>query len=265
MAVAVQEVREILPEKLSIPAVLDLRVEAISKSFGDEGKVLDCISFEVERGQSVALIGSSRSGKSTLLQCCVRLLEPDSGTVHIFGENTSPLSKRQLQRVQSKIGFLGSKAPLNSKHTVLRAVLEGALPRKNKAVLWIQSSLLKTEREEAMRCLECVGAAHLSAKLVSDLSPADARRVAIAKILMLRPQLIIADEPVADLDIRSAEKTMDLLLGLVRAAKLTLLFSSHDLVDALSYADRALALHQGKLELDAPVGADDARVLRALL
>ena len=265
MAVAAPEVREVPTEPRPTPVLLDVQVENLSKSYGEEGKVLDGISFEVERGQSVALIGSSRSGKSTLLQCCVRLQEPDAGTVHLFGENTTGYSKKQLLRTHAKIGFLSAKATFNPKHSVLRAVLEGALPRKNKAVLWFQSSLLRSEREEALRCLENVGAAHLAQKSVSELSPADGRRVAIAKVLMLKPQLVIADEPVADLDIRSAEKTMDLLLGLVRAARLSLLFSSHDLVDALSYADRALALHQGKLELDAPVGAEDARVLRALL
>lgn len=245
-------------------AALDLQVENISKSYGAEGKVLNGISFEIERGQSVALIGSSSSGKSTLLRCCVRLVEPDSGSVRLFGQDTSTFSSSHLKRVQAKVGLLSPKTELNPKHTVLRAVIEGASPRKNRALLWIQSSLLKSEREHAAHCLESVGAMHLTDKLCRDLSPVDARRVAIAKVLMQKPQLIIADEPVADLDVRSAEKTMDLFVGLVRAAGLSLLFSSHHLVDALSYADRALALHEGRLELDAPVGAEDARVLRAI-
>lgn len=246
-------------------AAVDLQVENLSKSYGKEGKVLDGISFDIERGQSVALIGSSSSGKSTLLRCAVRLVEPDSGTVRLFGQDTSSYSKNQLKRVHSKIGLLSSNLDFNPKHSVLRCVLEGAVPRKSKALLWIQSALLKREREEAMHCLENVGVAHLAHRNCRELSPVESRRVAIAKVLNMKPQLVIADEPVANLDVRSAEKTMDLFVGLIRAAGLSLLFSSHHLVDALSYADRALALHQGKLELDAPVGAEDARVLRAML
>lgn len=252
------------PTQNSRPAELDLHVENISKSYGDEGKVLNGISFEIERGQSVALIGSSSSGKSTLLRCCVRLIEPDSGSVRLFGQDTARFSPSQLKRAQAKVGLLSPRTELNPNLTVLRAVIEGAHPRKNRALLWMQSSLFKSEREQAMRSLDSVGVAHLSDRLCKELSPVDARKVAIAKILMQKPQLIIADEPVADLDVRSAEKTMDLFVGLVRAAGLSLLFSSHHLVDALSYADRALALHEGRLELDAPVGAEDARVLRAI-
>ncbi|MBN8548249.1 MAG: ATP-binding cassette domain-containing protein [Deltaproteobacteria bacterium] len=252
------------PISHSSPAELDLQVENLTKSFGADEKVLNGISFEIERGQSVALIGSNSSGKSTLLRCCVRLIEPDSGCVRLFGHDTSKFSATQLKRTQAKVGLLSPRTELNPKYNVLRAVVEGAIARKNRALLWLQSSLLKSEREQALHCLESVGAAHLTEKMCRDLSPVDARRVAIAKILMQKPQLIIADELVADLDVRSAETTMDLFVGLVRSAGLSLLFSSHHLVDALSYADRALALHEGKLELDAPVGAEDARVLRAM-
>lgn len=243
---------------------VDLQVQNLSKSFGPEERVLNGISFEVERGQSVALIGSSRSGKSTLLRCCARLIEPDSGKVILFGEDTEGLRPGQLKRARSKVAFLSPKLELHQKHTVLRAVLEGALPRKNRAVLWLQSSVLKAEREHAMHCLESAGITHLSSKTCKELSPADARKVALARTLMQKPSLIIADEPVSDLDVRTSETTMDLLVGVIRGAGITLLFSSHDLVDALSYADRALALHEGKLELDAPVGGEDARILRAM-
>jgi phosphonate transport system ATP-binding protein len=243
---------------------LDLQVEKLVKSFEDEGRVLNGISFDVERGQSVALIGTSSSGKSTLLRCCVRLIEPDAGSIRLFDEDITALSGSALKKAQAKVGLLSPKTELNPKFSVLRAVIEGAVPRKSKALLWIQSTLLKSERDYAMHCLETVGAAHLAKAQCRELSPADSRRVALARLLMQRPQLVIADEPVADLDVRTAEKTMDLIVGIMRASSISFLFSSHDLVDALSYADRALALHEGRLELDAPVGAEDARVLRAL-
>ena len=249
---------------LSHSQPLDLAVKNLCKSFSDSEKVLDNITFEVERGQAVALIGSSSSGKSTLLRCCARMIDPDSGSVSIFGEDTSNFSKTRLKKTQAKVGFIAADTALNPKQSAVRAVLEGAAPRKGRAMLWLQSSLLKSEREFAMSCLDSFGAGHIAQKNCADLSPLDRKKVCMARLLMQKPQLLVADEPVADLDVRSSELAMDLFVGVIKSLGLSLIFSSHNLVDALSYADRALALHMGRLELDAPVGAEDARILKSM-
>lgn len=240
----------------------DLQVVALSKSYGNGSRVLDDITFAIPRGQAVALIGSNGSGKSTLLRCCLRLIEPDGGTIRLLGRNISALKERALRGVRSTVGFVFQKHNLVPRLKVLTNVVHGAQSRHSGPRVWLHALAPEGVRQDAMRCLDMVGLARLAEQRVDQLSGGQSQRVAIARALMQRPKIILADEPAASLDPIAGEEVMSLFVELIRKEGLTLLFSSHNLEQAVRYSDRIIGLRNGHIELDldaSPVDIDRLR------
>lgn len=242
---------------------MELDVSGLSKSFdGGRRPVLSNVSFQVPRGQAAALIGSNGAGKSTLLRCCLRLVEPDAGSVRLWGTEVRRLGRRALRRMRSDVGFVFQRHNLVGRLSVLSNVIHGALGSGWGLTCCCQSLAPRRLREQAMHCLEQVGSSHLARQRVDTLSGGESQRVAIARALMQRPRMLMADEPVASLDPQVGEEIMSLLLELVRSRSLTLLFSSHHLGHACKYSDRVLVLRAGRLVLDVPSQGLDAESLR---
>lgn len=245
---------EAAPQILSITPHYSLEdcsiiIRGISKKYG-EIPVLKNLNLSIPKGQAVALIGSNGSGKSTLLRSSIRLIEPNSGEIIINGEEISHYSLRQLRKIRSQIGFVFQHHNLVPRLSVLSNVLHGALGRKNSPRLWFQGFASKEEREEAMNCLERVGLAQFASRRATQLSGGQSQRVAIARALMQRPSIIMADEPVASLDPQAGEEVMELFFHLSREENLTLLFCTHHLEHALTYADRVIGLSEGRIQID---------------
>jgi phosphonate transport system ATP-binding protein len=235
----------------------DLEVRGLVKRFGSGPPILDGIDLCVPHGQSLALLGSNGAGKSTLLRCCLRLIEPEQGEVRILGQDVRGLGRRQLRALRSRVGFVFQRHNLVPRLSALTNVLHGAQSRRGGPRVWFQSLAPHALREEAMRCLELVGLPHMAGQRADRLSGGQSQRVAIARMLMQRPEFVIADEPVASLDPAAGEEVMQLLVRLLRERDLTLIFISHDLRHALEFADRVIGLRGGRIELDGPAAAQD--------
>jgi phosphonate transport system ATP-binding protein len=245
-------------------ALPDLVVRNIWKSFDSTPPVLKGIDLCIPSGQSVALIGANGAGKSTLLRCSMMLLCPDQGEVRLFGKRIDDLANAQLNAIRNQVGFVFQKHNLVPRLSAFSNVLHGAIPRGGLVRPWLQSLASAGFREEGMACLDRVGLAALAMRRADRLSGGQSQRVAIARALMQRPRMMVADEPVASLDPGSGEEVMSLFLRLVREQGLTLLFTSHDLEQALRFADRVVALQNGEIVLDANTSTLDVSALRRL-
>lgn len=251
------------PRAGTAAAGTDLAVAGVAKRFATT-QVLEGVDFTVPAGQAVALIGANGAGKSTLLRCCLRLIEPDAGTIRLLGRDVRALDAAGLRALRAEIGFVFQKHNLVGRLSALTNVLHGAIGRAPFARAWFQSLAPQDLRAEAMQCLERVGLADIAARRADRLSGGQSQRVAIARALMQRPRLMFADEPVASLDPAAGEEVMALFLDLIRRQGLTLLFTSHDLAHAIAFADRVIALRAGRIVLDAPAATLEVAQLRAL-
>lgn len=242
----------------------DLAVRGLRKSFAGAEPVLRDANLHVRRGESVALIGANGCGKSTLLRCCLGLLEPDAGFIDLLGSRLTALKGAALRRLRGRIGLVWQRHNLVGQLSALSNVVHGAQNRSGSPRLWLQSLAPTTVRDEAMQCLERVGLGHLAQRRAEHLSGGESQRVAIARALMQRPLLVLADEPVASLDPRIGVEVMEIFIGLLREQGITLLFVSHDLDHALTYANRVVGLKSGRIVLDAPATDLDRTGLRRL-
>ncbi len=244
--------------------VFSLHVDRLTKSFQGSGvPVFRDVSFAVPEGQSVALIGANGSGKSTLLRCCVRLVEPDSGTVTLDGITLSGSSDATLREARRRCGFVFQKHCLVPRLSALSNVLHGNLAHRGGPRNWLHGLASPADRARAMACLDEVGLTHLAGRRCDQLSGGQSQRVAIARALMQAPRILFADEPTASLDPQSGKDIMELFARLCRVRGLTVFFVSHHIDHALHYADRVIGLRDRQLSLDAPTHSESVASLRA--
>ncbi len=225
-------------------------VSGLAKQFGRHVTVFEQLDFSVPQGEAVAVIGANGTGKSTLMRSLIRLTEVDAGEIEVLGEKVRTLDRARLRALRSRVGFVFQKHNLVSRLSALSNVIHGAQARHAGPHVWAQWIAPRHVREEAMHCLDRVGLADRAGQRVDSLSGGQSQRVAIARMLMQRPELVIADEPVASLDPKAGSEVMDLLFNLTREARLTLLFVSHHMEHARAYADRIVGLGHGKVMMD---------------
>lgn len=225
-----------------------LEIKNLTVEYGNF-RAIDNVSFTVKDGEFVAVIGSSGGGKSSLMKAINLLVKPKSGSIKIDGEEMTELSSRKLRMKRRKIGFVFQDYNLIDRLSVIENVLTGRLGYKSslKSLLGIFS---KEEYENAEKALEKVG---LSEKLFvrgDKLSGGQKQRVAIAKALVQEPKIILADEPVASLDVNSSKIIMEYFKEINRVQGITVIINIHDVNIALKYADRVIALKKGKIVFD---------------
>ncbi|MGE0651864.1 MAG: phosphonate ABC transporter ATP-binding protein, partial [Alphaproteobacteria bacterium] len=250
--------------RVSFPRPVDLSIHGLAKSYGSGVRVFEDVGFTVRRGEAVALIGANGAGKSTLLRCCVGLIPASAGEVDLLGREVTGCKAAELRRLRSQIGFVFQRHNLVPRLSALSNVVHGALGRARTPRLWHQAFAPAALRDEALAALALVGLEDVALRRADRLSGGQSQRVAIARAMMQRPRFIMADEPVASLDPAAGEEVMDLFVRLIRAQRLTLLFTSHNLDHAVRYADRVVALRQGRIALDASADSLDVGVLRRL-
>lgn len=230
-----------------------VRVERLRKCYPGEAR--DClrgVDCEIRTGERVVLLGSNGSGKSTLLRCLVGLIEASEGSVQLFGEDVLACRGARLRRLRANTGFVFQKHNLVARLSVLTNVLHGAQSRHGGPAAWFQACAPQRLRDEAMECLARVGMQGYAERRADRLSGGQSQRVAIARSLMQRPRLLLADEPAASLDPASGEEVMHLLTSLMREQNTTVLFSSHDVDHARRYADRVIGLRDGGVVWQGP-------------
>lgn len=242
-----------------------LSVRGLSKRFNGSLKpVWSNVSFEIPRGQRVAIIGGNGTGKSTLLRCCMRLIEPDAGDVYFGLQKVTGLRGRHLAASRARVGFVFQKHNLVHRLSVLSNVIHGGMAHTRTPRLWFHSLAPQETRELALRCLEQVNLADYCDRRTDQLSGGQSQRVAIARALMQKPNMIFADEPVASLDPQAGEDVMQVFSDLAQQQNLTLVFVTHHLEHALRYSDRVLGLREGALTLDTPTHGQSIQQLRGM-
>jgi len=226
---------------------MDLRFDNLTVQHGDGTIALDGVSFTIPAGQFCVVLGHSGAGKSTLLRTVNGLSHISSGQVLVGDEPVSAASLPQLRR---RIGMIHQHYGLSPRSSVATNVMAGAAPTMP---FWRAMSGFYTAELQAKVCalVESVGLdeAHL-ARRVDRLSGGQQQRVGIARAFMLDPPVILADEPVASLDPRLSRDVLDLLRTQARARGATVLCSLHQLDLARDYADRIVALKQGRVVFD---------------
>lgn len=224
-----------------------LQIRNLTKIYdGSPIKALDNVSFDVSDGVFMAVIGLSGSGKSTLLRCINRLIEPTSGQILWDGVDITAASPDEMRRIRRRIGMVFQHFNLVHRSRVLTNVLAGRLGYVNPA--WsLLNRFPKEDVEKAMAQLERVGIADQANKRADELSGGQQQRVGIARALMQDPRMILADEPVASLDPVLAHSIMRYLEKINEEADVTVLCSLHFLDLVHRYADRVVALNEGRV------------------
>lgn len=204
------------------------------------------INLKINDGEIVVLIGSSGSGKTTLLRCINRLVKPTVGEIYINGRNILNCNMKEVEKIRQKIGMIFQHFNLIERETVLDNVLDGRLSYNNtmKSMLNLYS---KKDVEISLNCLARVGMERYAYERVENLSGGEKQRVGIARALAQHPEIILADEPVSNLDPKLMREIMDLLQKICIEDKITLVISLHFLELAKKYATRFVGLRQGKI------------------
>ena len=223
-----------------------LQVKNLTKIYDGGVKALDNVSFEVPKGQFLAVIGLSGSGKSTLLRCINRLIDPTEGQILWDGEDITAASPEEMRNIRRKIGMVFQHFNLVHRSTVITNVLAGRLGYVNPAWSFL-NRFPKEDIEKAIKPLERVGIADKADQRADELSGGQQQRVGIARALMQDPNMILADEPVASLDPVLAHSIMKHLEEINKKDGVTVLCSLHFLDLVHRYADRVIALNQGQL------------------
>lgn len=225
-------------------------VRDLVKEFNDGTvKALRGASFDVMPGSLTVLVGRSGSGKSTLLRCINGLERPTDGTVEVFGQEPATLRSPELRKLRRRIGFVFQNFNLVGRNMALENVLSGALGRLS-GPRYGPMTYSASLRREALNQLDRVGLADKAFQRADTLSGGQQQRVAIARMLFQKPDLVLADEPVASLDPESSRQVMELLFKICAEDDLTVICSLHQLDLALGWADRVIGMRLGRIVLD---------------
>jgi phosphonate transport system ATP-binding protein len=236
-----------------------LEIKNLTKVYDGGTQALTDVSFSVKPGEFLAVIGLSGSGKSTLLRCINRLIEPTAGQVIWNGQDITAASQDEMLRIRRKIGMIFQHFNLVSRSKVITNVLAGRLGYVNPAMSLL-NRFLKSDYEMAFKQLDRVSIADQAYKRADELSGGQQQRVGIARAMMQEPEIILADEPVASLDPVLAHSIMQYLETINQEDGVMVLCSLHFLDLVHRYADRAIALNEGKLMFDgSPEDIDDER------
>ncbi len=211
-------------------------IKNVSKAFGSH-VVLENVSLTVEENENLVVFGQSGTGKSVLLKCMVRLLEPDAGEIYIEGNNVLQLNPKQLNDVRKHLGFLFQGAALYDSMSV-RENLEFPLIR--------HFNFTPKEREDKIKSvLEKVSLEEAIDKMPSELSGGMKKRIGLARSIISEPKLMLYDEPTTGLDPITSKEISSLILELQKSLNMTSVIVTHDLLCAEIIADRAIVLNEG--------------------
>jgi phospholipid/cholesterol/gamma-HCH transport system ATP-binding protein len=215
-----------------------IEVRDLEKSFGAQ-LILEDVSFRIENGESVVIIGRSGGGKSVLLKHLIGLLQPDSGDVLIDGENIVAMDERQLLRVRRKFGMVFQGAALFDSMTVAENVAFGLRRHENLTEAEIAARVAKT--------LEMVDLPGTEEKNPAELSGGMRKRVGLARAIIYEPQILLYDEPTTGLDPIVSDSIDKLIIRVRDHLKVTTVVVTHDMRSARRVGNRVMMLHERKL------------------
>lgn len=215
-----------------------ITIRGLCKSFG-KNKVLDQLDLDLYEGERLAILGKSGSGKSVLIKCIIGLLEPDAGSITVLGKDVAELDNDELDILRAKVGFLFQSNALYDSMTI-RENLEFPLRRH-----W-----LKTDQEKINRmvidALTDVGLAHTVDMMPIELSGGMRKRIALARTLILKPKIILYDEPTTGLDPITGREISKLMVDISNKYNTASMIISHDMNCIKMTADRIAVLLEGR-------------------
>lgn len=215
-----------------------INIHGLYKSFGEHNDVLKGIDLSVKKGENLIMLGKSGSGKSIIIKCLVGLVEADKGEIKVFDEDVTTLDNNQLNAIRVRIGFLFQNSALYDSMTV-RQNLSFPLKRHSK-------KLTPKEVEDAViESLESVGLTEAIDKMPSELSGGMRKRIGLARTLILKPEIMLYDEPTTGLDTITSREISELILAIQKKNKTTSIIITHDMACAKLTGDRVLILKDG--------------------
>ena len=214
-----------------------IEIKGLKKSFGDNA-ILKGIDLTINKGENVVILGKSGSGKSVTIKCIAGLLTQDEGSLKVFGEEIKDLNEDALKTLRCKLGFLFQSAALYDSMTVRENLV---FPLKR--VLKIKDKALIESR--CIEVLEAVGLADAIDKMPADLSGGMRKRMGLARTLVVKPEIILYDEPTTGLDTITSKEISNLMLQIQKKYQATSVIITHDIPCAKITADRILVIDDG--------------------
>lgn len=215
-----------------------LEIRDLCKSFGTN-HVLRKFSVTLEKGENLAVLGKSGSGKSVLIKCIIGLIEPDSGSIRVFGEEVQSLNHDALDQMRARIGFLFQSNALYDSMTVEENLL---FPLRRH---WIASNEANAE-QAVNEALDDVGLLHTRHMMPSELSGGMRKRIALARTLILKPEIILYDEPTTGLDPITSREISELIVRVQKKYNTASMIISHDMNCIHATANRIVMLIDGR-------------------
>src|SRR5512144_1874961 len=226
-----------------------LSLRKLSKSYVPGTPVLTGIDLDVAPRGVTAVIGASGTGKSTLIRCINRLVDPTSGEILFEGEDLARLSGQRLRHARRRIGMVFQEYNLVERLTVMENLLSGRLGYVGAWDAW-RRKFPAEDIARAYELLDTVGLASFAQQRADALSGGQRQRVGIARAVMQEPKLLLADEPTSSLDPKTSVEIMELLANVGRARAIPVLVNMHDVELAKRFADRVVGMAGGKVVYD---------------
>ncbi len=220
-----------------------IQITGLQKSFGKTNHVLKDVNLSINKGENLVVLGKSGSGKSVLIKCLVGLIRPDKGEVHVFDTDITSMDANRLNSIRVRMGFLFQNAALYDSMTV-RENLAFPLKRHQKN---LSPEALTEIIEEA---LESVGLKAAIDKMPSELSGGMRKRIGLARTLILKPEIMLYDEPTTGLDTITSREISELILEIQQKNKTTAIIITHDMACAKLTGDRIVVLKDGVIEAE---------------
>lgn len=228
-----------------------LSLRHLSKSYVPGVPVLQDIDLDIAARGITAIIGPSGTGKSTLIRCINRLVEPTAGEILFEDTDLARLSGAALRRARRHIGMVFQEYNLVERLTVMENLLSGRLGYVSAWRAW-RRKFPPEDIRRAFELLELVGLAGFAHQRADALSGGQRQRVGIARAVMQEPHLLLADEPTSSLDPKTSVEIMDLLAEIARSRSIPVLINMHDVELAKRFADRIVGMSGGRIVFDGP-------------
>ena len=228
-----------------------LEFKNVCKTYNNVTTALRDVSFSIDEGEFVSIIGPSGSGKSTILRCINRLVDASSGDIQFDGYDINHASKKEIRQVRTKTGMIFQHYNLVERLSVIENVLHGLLGHKS-TLSGVFGHYTENEKEKAFQILAKLGLTEQAYNRCDELSGGQKQRVGIARSLMQEPRLILCDEPIASLDPSSSKVIMDHLSVINKNMKITCIANLHQVDVAMKYAKRIIGITGGQIVYDGP-------------
>lgn len=218
-----------------------VRLKNIKKSFGS-AKILENVNLNIKKGETAVILGKSGTGKSVILQCIIGLIQPDSGTIEVFGKDISSLDDKNFLEFRKKTGFLFQSGALYDSMSV-RKNLEFPLVR--------HSNVPEDElRSRVLKALQEVGLEESIDKMPSELSGGMKKRIGLARTLILQPEILLYDEPTTGLDPATSRDISNLIRTVQQERNMTSIIVTHDMECVRLTADKIVVLKNGEFIIE---------------